>query len=222
MEQAFWLERWQAHQLGWHRDDVNPLLIAHWSGLGLEAGSKVFVPLCGKSLDMGYLASLGHEVLGCELSRIAAEEFFAEAGVERERLVQGDFVHHCGGAVTILEGDIFNLSRGLLKGVSGVFDRGALIALPPEMRQRYVALLRDVLGKQARTLLMTLEYDQTRIGGPPFSVSEDEVHEYFRETYRVELIFSEATTELPPRYVELGLGGADSPVHQKVWKMSPK
>ena len=223
MDNPFWLERWQAHQLGWHREDVNPLLREYWTRLGACSGTKVFVPLCGKTLDMGFLADQGHEVLGCELSGIAVEEFFAEAGLARETrepsTEEQPFVHHRSGAVTILEGDVFNLDRALLAGVGSVYDRGALIALPREKRRRYVELLTDALPEAARTLLMTLEYDQTRIGGPPFSVDEEEVHALYGAAYRVELLYSEETEEIPPRFSEVGLGGPSSPVRQKVWRI---
>ncbi len=219
MEKAFWLERWREHQLGWHRDDVNPLLTEYWSRLELRAGSKVLVPLCGKTLDMGYLASLGHEVLGCELSSIAVKEFFDEAGIAYESIQKGPFVHHRGGAITILEGDVFDLDASLLSGVAAVYDRGALIALPADMRDRYVELLMRALPQSARTLLLSLEYDQSLAGGPPFSVPEAQVRTTYAGSHEVTRLFSEVTREVPPRFSELGLGGSSSPVRQKVWKI---
>ncbi len=222
MEQSFWLERWQSNQLGWHRADVNPLLRAHWPGLALAPLSRVFVPLCGKTLDMGYLASSGHEVLGCELSGIAARAFFAEAGIERRDRQESHFVRHQGGGITILEGDLFNLDSELLAGVAGVLDRGALIALPPETRAHYVTHMKRVLPRNAQTLLISLEYDQSRIGGPPFSVVAAEVHNFYDETHEVELLHSENTEEIPPRFTEAGLGGQSSPVRQTVWAIRPK
>ena len=222
MDQSFWRERWQTHQLGWHRDDVNSLLVDHWSSLGVEAGARVFVPLCGKSLDMGYLATQGHQVLGCELSGIAAQEFFSEAGINSEVREEAPFVRHQGGAVTILEGDLFDLDLARLAGVAGVFDRGALIALPPEMRKRYAEHMITTLPEDARTLLISLEYDQSRIGGPPFSVPKEEIQAHYGARHRIELLYSEETEEMPPRYAEAGLGGPSSPVLQKVWRITPR
>ncbi len=219
MESSFWLERWQSNQLGWHQQHINASLRAHWPSLDLASSAKVFVPLCGKSLDMGYLASIGHDVLGCELSGIAAEAFFTDAGITRDHRQEGCFVRHQGAGVTILEGDLFNLDSALLAGVSGVFDRGALIALPPEMRTRYVAHMMRVLPRNTQTLLISLEYDQLRTSGPPFSVLESEVHDLYGALHRVELLSSEATQEIPPRFSEVGLGGLSSPVCQKVWKI---
>ena len=222
MNREFWLERWQSHQLGWHRDDVNPLLIEFWPKLEIEAGSKVFVPLCGKTLDMGYLAAEGYEVLGCELSAIAVNEFFGEAGVVHESVQEGRFVRHQSGSITILEGDVFDLNASLLGGVAAVYDRGALIALPPDMRRRYAELLMSALPQSARTLLLSLEYDQSLIGGPPFSVLEEEVRQIFGGSHDVTKLFTEVTKEVPPRFAEVGLGGSSSPVRQIVWKIVPR
>ena len=222
MHREFWLARWQEHQLGWHRDDVNPLLIAHLSSLELDPDSKLFVPLCGKTLDMGYLAGERYEVLGCELSPIAVSELFDEAGVAYESVPEGRFVRHQGGSVTLLEGDVFDLDSSLLAGVAAVYDRGALIALPPDMRRRYVDLLMNALPQSARTLLLSLEYDQSRVGGPPFSVSEEEVHALYAERYKVTKLFTETTEEVPPRFTDAGLGGSSSPVRQTVWKIAPR
>lgn len=222
MNKDFWQERWQTHQLGWHRDDVNPLLIAHWPSLETAAGSRVFVPLCGKTLDMGYLVAEGYEVLGCELSSIAVDEFFTEAGVVYESAQEGRFIRHRGGSITILEGDVFDLDASLLNDVSAVYDRGALIALPPDMRRRYAELLLRALPQSARMLLLTLEYDQSRIGGPPFSVPDKEVREMYGASHETVKLFTEVTEEIPPRFAEMGLGGASSPVRQAVWKIVPR
>lgn len=222
MNREFWLERWREHQLGWHRDDVNPLLIGCWSSLELEAGSIVFVPLCGKTLDMGYLAAEGYEVLGCELASIAVNEFFGEAGIAYESIQDGHFVRHHGGSITILEGDVFDLDESLLSGVAAVYDRGALIALPSNMRHRYAEHLMSALPRSARTLLLSLEYDQSRVGGPPFSVPEEEVRAMYGGSYEVTRLFTEMTEEIPPRFAEVGLGDSSSPVRQTVWKIVPR
>lgn len=222
MNKEFWLERWRAHQLGWHRDDVNPLLIEHWPSLEVESGARVFVPLCGKTLDMGYLAGEGFEVLGCELSSIAVGEFFEEAGIACESSPEGRFVRHQGGAITIFEGDVFDLDESLLRGVAAVYDRGSLIALPPNVRRPYAEHLMRALPQSAHTLLLSLEYDQSRIGGPPFSVPEKEVQAIYGGSHEVIKLITEETEEVPPRFAEVGVGASSSPVRQVVWKITPR
>ena len=85
LEHDFWLERWREGQIGFHKTHWNPMLTKHWPLLGIEAGTRVFVPLCGKSLDMRYLVSLGHEVVGIDLSEDAIDAFFSEGGESYER-----------------------------------------------------------------------------------------------------------------------------------------
>ena len=222
MEQEFWLERWRDHQLGWHRENIYPLIIQYWSSLEVPINSKVFVPLCGKTRDMHYLAELGHQVLGCELSEIAPREFFSDADMLFESRTEGKFVRHQADQISILQGDVFALDAQLLGGTEGVFDRGSLIALPPEMRKRYCSHLTRVLPGDARILLITLEYDQTLTSGPPFSVNEREVRQAFEEKYQVSKLLKEETDEIPPRFVEAGCGGPASPVCRVVWKLIPR
>ena len=90
MEKQFWLDRWEARQIGFHLPEVNAYLRRHWSALKLNAGDRVLVPLCGKSLDMLWLHEVGHGVLGVELSPIAIQEFFADNALEMQKETGGD------------------------------------------------------------------------------------------------------------------------------------
>lgn len=178
MDADFWHSRWQEGRIGFHQSDVNPFLLSHWKALKLPPQSTVFVPLCGKSKDMLWLASLGHRVIGIELSEIAAQQFFTEQGVQ-PNVVKGDsFTSYSANNVTILCGDFFDLEINL-KGVAAVFDRAALIALPKETRKRYVEHLRKLLPKGCQLLLVSMEYDESALSGPPFNVPWAEVSTLF-------------------------------------------
>ncbi|MDD3608129.1 MAG: thiopurine S-methyltransferase [Halothiobacillaceae bacterium] len=179
MEHHYWHQRWQHGQIGFHLPGVNPLLERFWPILGLEAGSEVLVPLCGKSLDMLWLHRLGHAVLGVELSPIALDEFLQEHGLNGAP-VQHD--HYCGWDLpdmTLLCGDIFHLTAADCRDVRAVYDRAALIALPVEMRKRYVEHLFAILPAGARLLLISFEIGQDAHIGPPFSVPEAEIEQLF-------------------------------------------
>lgn len=175
----------------------NAALLRHWD---LDA-QRVLVPLCGKSADLAWLAERGHEVTGVELSPIACEAFFAERGLEPTRDVHRAYVRWRAGRVTLLQGDIFQLDEPF----DAVWDRAALIALPPAQRGPYADLLRRWAP---RGLLVTLVYDQSRRDGPPFSVPDEEVRRLHPEAVRVE---AQATGE--PRWDEIG--GAQ----QVVWRI---
>jgi thiopurine S-methyltransferase len=175
MEPKFWHERWARNQIGFHLPEVNPYLLRHWSSLGLANGAQVLVPLCGKSLDLVWLASQGYRVLGVELSERAVEEFFNEQGLTPKISQRGLFKVFQAGSIELWCGDFFALEAGAVADCSGLYDRAALIALPPLMREQYSAHLNRTVAQGTRGLLITLDYDQVQKAGPPFAVSDEEV-----------------------------------------------
>jgi len=181
MEADFWHSRWQEGRIGFHQSDVNTLLKNWWATLQLPTQAAVFVPLCGKSLDMLWLAAQGYQVLGVELSELAAKEFFAEQNVQ-PKVEQGDnFVSYSANNVTILCGDFFDLTPADLEGVVAVFDRAALIALPKDLRRAYAGSLRRILPAGCQLLLVGMEYDESVLSGPPFNVPWSEMSALFDE-----------------------------------------
>ncbi|MBA6118392.1 thiopurine S-methyltransferase [Pseudomonas sp. NC26] len=177
MEPAFWHRKWADNQIGFHQAQPSPYLQRHWPALGLAAGSRVLVPLCGKSLDLAWLAAQGHRVLGIELSPRAVEAFFTEHGLDAQVSRQGAFEVWRSGDVQVWCGDFFALRAEDIADCAGLYDRAAMIALPPVMRERYLALLSRALPVGAKGLLVTLDYDQKLLAGPPFSVGDDEVRQ---------------------------------------------
>jgi thiopurine S-methyltransferase len=179
MEPEFWHQRWESNQIGFHEGQVNAYLARHYADLKVEPGQTVFVPLCGKSVDLRWMADRGAHVLGVELSPIAVETFFTEQGLAPRTRKEGAFTIWENGHIRLLCGDYFALAPEDLAGVHVVYDRAALIALPPGGRVEYVAHLDRLLPGARRTLLVTLEYLQEQMQGPPFSVTEQEVHSLF-------------------------------------------
>lgn len=188
MEPEFWQQRWREGRTGFHQDKPTPLLLEHWPSLGVQPGSRVFVPLAGKSLDMAWLASHGYRVLGVELSALAVEQFFAGLALEPAQRTSRYGTHFEAGGIEIILGDAFGLDADLLGGCDAVYDRAALIALPPELRARYVGELYARLPRGCHGLLITLEYPQDEKQGPPFSVPETEVLERYGRDWQVEVL----------------------------------
>jgi len=186
MEHHFWLERWKQDQIGFHQAEINQYLSEHWEQLGLAPGAPVFVPLCGKSLDMLWLREQGHPVVGVELSEKAVAAFFAENDIAAATRRDGDFTVYEGDELQLLTGDFFALRRQQLQGVCAVYDRASLIALPPPMRAAYAEHMAVLLPAGAHILLITMEYPAGTLEGPPFSVSEEEVHGLFDTAFSVE------------------------------------
>jgi thiopurine S-methyltransferase len=157
--------------------------------LRLAKGSRVFVPLCGKSLDLGWFLSQGDAVAGAELSELAVTQLFAELGVEPRISPIGRLKHYSGTQIDIFVGDIFDLTRELLGRIDAVYDRAALVALPESMRRRYTAHLTAITAI-APQLLICYEYDQAVMDGPPFSVKSEEVHRHYGASYRLKVLES--------------------------------
>jgi thiopurine S-methyltransferase len=189
MDASFWHQRWEKNEIAFHQSKANPLLVEYFHELSLAKGSRIFVPLCGKTLDISWLLSNGYRVAGAELSKVAIEQLFMELGVQPKISGVGEVDQWSANNIDIFVGDIFALSRKILGPVDAIYDRAALVAFPEEMRNRYTAHLTEMTDK-APQLLICYDYDQRLMEGPPFSVSNEEVKGYYTVNYDVTLIAS--------------------------------
>ncbi|MFJ3481782.1 thiopurine S-methyltransferase [Pseudomonas sp. NPDC090202] len=204
MEPQFWHERWAVNQIGFHQSDVNPYLKQFWPELNLKAGERVLVPLCGKSIDMTWLEERGFAVVGIELSEKAVEDYFKERRVKPEVEQRGAFKVYRHAACEIWCGDFFALKARDIGNCSALYDRAALIALPAEMRWRYVKQLNSILPADCRGLLITLDYEQSEIDGPPFAVPEEEVMQLLSPEWRLNMIAEQDVLAQSRKFVEAG------------------
>ena len=187
MDREFWLMKWQNNETGFHEKDANPNLTKNFHHLGLTADQRIFVPLCGKTLDISWLISQGIDVVGAELSELAIKQLFAQLDVTPDITSVGELTRYESHGVTIYGGDIFALTPEVLGHVDGVYDRAALVALPFEMRRRYTTHLRNITG-HAPQLLITFDYDQAQMDGPPFSVISNEVEQHYIDHFGITLL----------------------------------
>lgn len=203
MESKFWQQRWQEGRIGFHKSDVNPELIKYFSNIALPVGSQVLVPLCGKSIDMVWLACTGYDVVGIELVESAVQAFFAEQNItptiteltsaaDRSTLkrYQGQLA---GQTITLWAADVFTLSTIDIDAINAVYDRAALIALPANMRADYSRHIVK-LSNNAPQLLITLNYDQSKKDGPPFSITQQQLHQYYSADYKIVELESKSST----------------------------
>lgn len=187
MDTSFWHQKWATNNIAFHKSEVNPLLVNHLKELTLATDSRVFVPLCGKTLDIPWLLANGYRVAGVELIEIAIKQLFQELRVSPSVSAVGNIKHYSAKNIDIFVGNIFDVSSKILGAVDAIYDRAALVALPN--RSQYTTHLKDITHS-APQLLITYDYDQSLMPGPPFSVSDEEVNQHYGNSYDLTLISS--------------------------------
>ena len=191
MKHNFWHNKWEKNEIGFHLPDANPLLVKHFPTLNLKQGARIFLPLCGKTLDIAWLLAQGYRVAGAELSTIAIEDLFNNLNLTPTIIKLDEITHYSATNIDVFVGDIFKVTPNMLGNVDVVYDRAALVALPDEIRKQYSAHLM-ALTNNAPQLLICFEYDQTLHTGPPFSISADEVKQHYQTSYDLTLLGSTA------------------------------
>lgn len=187
MEPTFWHNKWKKNDIGFHNDHVHPLLAKHWQRLNVVQGSRIFIPLCGKTTDITWLLSQGHQIVGVELSQYAINQLFNDLGVVPHINHIGNFTHYQSENIDIYVGDIFDLTTELVGAIDAVYDRAALVALPFTMRTRYSKHLLSIT-QSAPQIVICFEYDQRQIDGPPFSIDHHELRQHYARFYRLNFI----------------------------------
>jgi len=205
MKIEFWEQRWHEGSIGFHLSEVNPYLVKYWPYLNVAKGATVLVPMCGKSLDMMWFVSQGLNVLGVECSQKAIKAFSDEQKLNLQARQHKKFVAHHSPQLQMLEGDFFHLDEEDLTNVSAIYDRASLVALPEEMRRQYVELLAENLPQHVSILLVTIEYQQRLMSGPPFSVSSEEVNQLYKPHFSVENLYQQDVINEQPRFKQKGL-----------------
>lgn len=212
MNSSFWHQRWENNEIGFHEGKPNPLLVKHFHELPVAKGRRIFVPLCGKTLDISWLLSRDYRVAGAELSQLAIEQLFMELGMQPGITTIGNVEQWSANNLDIFVGDIFAVSEKMLGPIDAIYDRAALVAFPEDLRKRYTAHLTEVT-KNSPQLLICYEYDQSLMDGPPFSVSNEEVHRHYATMYDLKLLSSAE--------VAGGLKGK-GPTKEDVWLLKRK
>jgi thiopurine S-methyltransferase len=219
MKAEYWLQRWKEGRTGWHHDAVMPLLEQHWGALDVPRGTRVLVPLCGKSLDMLWLARQGLHVRGVEISPVAIAAFLAENHLQAATREAPDGTHYriseagADGAIEIVNGDVFGVAGELLEGCGAFYDRAALIAFPAPMRDRLAREVYAKLPAAARGLLITLEYPAGETEAPPFSVDEAEVHRLFEAQWAIRQVERRDILASQPSFSERGVTALHTAVY---------
>lgn len=212
MQAEYWLNRWQSNDIGFHEGNVNPSLDRYFTNLNLSVSSRVFVPLCGKTVDIHYLLNKGMYVVGVELSELAIRQLFIELAITPKVTQQGLLTAYQAEGICIWVGDVFALTADHVGHVDAIYDRGALVALPFAIRNQYAQHI-ITLSNAAPQLLVTCVYDQSQRSGTPYSVSATEVHSIYAKQYSLKMLSCEKLSQ--------GIKGV-TPASIVVWLISSK
>lgn len=203
MEKDYWLNKWQSQDIVFHEKNINQYLMAYIHQLNVKEGDCIFVPLCGKSKDMLWLAENGFHVVGVELSPIACNDFFAELNVIPNMTKQNKFTKYQYNNIDLLCGDLFDLTKTDLPIIHAVYDCKALIALPPDLQRKYVNHLIATLGAHVNILLLTRE-SNCNVIPPPFSVDSEAVNLLYGAYFDIVELARSPVTKIPKRLIEKG------------------
>jgi len=216
LEREFWIERWERGETGFHQQQGNDLLLKHWASLQVAPGVPVFVPLCGKTVDLIWLAAQGRQVIGAELSPVAVTDFFKEQNLTPDVRRDGAFDIYVAGPITIWCGDFFALSPAATAGAV-VYDRAALVAMPPPMQRDYANKLLE-LAPSATILLVSLDYPDGQITGPPFSTPRSRVDELFGGTHKIDVAETRDGLAASPALKQRGV----TALYEAAYVMTPR
>lgn len=215
IDNTLWLQLWREQRIAFHQHVVNPLLARFWPALGLPPHNRVFVPLCGKSLDMLWLAKRGHEVIGIELSPLAVRAFFNENHLHPTRRQIEHFTLWQAGRISILCGDYFALRSSDLGHIDTVYDRASLTALPPSIRAEYIAQLRRIIPNTANVFLLTVEDAEATDSRQQAMGIDRELSALYAADFEIELAHVESLYETHPEVLD----SEAAPVQYKVYRL---
>ncbi|MEP3199994.1 MAG: thiopurine S-methyltransferase [Lentilitoribacter sp.] len=187
MEADFWHKKWQLNEIGFHKTHANPLLVKYIDQLELDEGDRIFLPLCGKTLDIDWLLQQDFQVVGVELSELAIQQLFEQLELKPQIAEIGSLKRYSTKNIDVFVGDIFEIHRKLIGHIDAIFDRAALVALPSEMRIQYAKHLIDITNN-APQILITFEYDPTGVSGPPHAIAQEEIASHYGDFYQIKTL----------------------------------
>jgi thiopurine S-methyltransferase len=216
MEPEFWHARWSRDEIGFHQAHPAKGLTRHWQSLSLKRGARVFVPLCGKSLDLVWLREQGHTVVGVELSDLAVQAFCMENGIAACRRTLAEFDLYEAPGLELYRGDFFALEPAHLSAINAVYDRAALISWTPQLRDQYAEHMTKLTPPGVESLLITMEYPQSQTKGPPFSIESAEVERLYGATHTIHELSREDILDSEPRMRARGV----TELHEVCYRLS--
>lgn len=198
--------------------DVHPQLIQLWPQLIYTSNPRVLVPLCGKNIDMRWMAEQGSYVIGVEVSRKALQEFMNEQPQEFRKETSYEFTVYKSDSFELWQGDFFDLPIGKVSDIDLIYDKASIVALPPDMRKNYAQKLLELCNPETQILLQTFEYEQEEMNGPPFSIKQKEIDDLFGDRFKFTLVHEQSKFDEVSKFQQRGLL---SYFIEKIYHMKP-
>jgi thiopurine S-methyltransferase len=217
MEISYWQSRWQKNKSGWHMRNVFPPLKKYWNRLHLNPEAAVLVPLCGKTLDIDWLVRQGHYPIGVDVSEIALKEIMNRQKHPFTSTCRGSFIRYASPSMELWCGDILKIRKDWLPDIHAVYDKAALIALPPPKRQQYAKRIQTLMRPGGSMLLNCFEYLPEEMNGPPFAVFTDELNQLYGEKCSIELLYNHSIFDEVPKFQQRGL---QSYLDEKIYQIN--
>lgn len=218
MEISYWISRWEKDKTGWNQKQVNPKLRKYWKHLNTPANPAVLVPLCGKSIDLKWLSQQAQKVIGIEVSEKAVHDFLEQHANDYITQHRGEFTVYKSGTFEIWQGNYFHMKPSYLGPIDAVYDRAALVSMPPAKRVAYTKKLLELTENRAEMLLISFDYPQQEMTGPPFSVPDEEIQQHYGPHYEIEIINKENIIKSVQNFNRRGL---KSYFFEKVYRLKP-
>lgn len=218
MELSYWQSRWRNDNTGWHMDEVFPLLKEFWHHLQLKEGATVLVPLCGKTFDIEWLVGQGYSVIGVDISDKAIHTLKQNHGKPFQKSRKGDLVRYKSTTLELWCGDFLKIQKSWLPPVDAIYDKAALIALPADMRRRYVQVIKQLSTSQTQLFLNCFEYNQAEMNGPPFAVFLEELQKRYSSQFNINLVYTHSLMKELTGFQRRGL---QSYLTEKIYHLTP-
>lgn len=218
MELSYWESRWRKDKIGFHMEQGYEGLRRHWNRVSPGISPSVLVPLCGKTPDLIFLEQKGASVTGVEYAQKAILSFFEEHDRTFEIRSQAGFQVYCSGNIELWQGDFMKFPAAQSHRFSLIYDKAALVALPPEKRMDYIQKLHELCGPPTNILLHHFIYPQDQMPGPPFSVPDEEIRTAFDHDFSI-IVLEENL--LPAKsFPPFQRRGLKSPIHERLLYLS--
>lgn len=219
MEISYWQSRWIKGNTGWHMDEVFPPLKNYWHHLQLAHGATILVPLCGKTLDIEWFVGQAYYVIGIDVSEKAIEALKHNHSEPFCTSSTGGLTRYKSDSLELWCGDFFKLQKNWLPPIDAIYDKAALIALPPETRRQYAKAIKRLCQPHTRQFLSCFEYNQDEMNGPPFAVFEDELQTHYSDRFHINLLYSHSLMDELTGFHRRGL---HSYLTEKIYHLTPE